>query len=341
MAELPRHPAEDLMGRPLLAFLCLLIVAAPLTRAGAVDLVGTWHVLVHYKDSSTAHPERERWEDRVWVFGREESLLRWTDYPIVVFADQTGRFEELGTNRASRVLHFWEPNAAQLAQIHQGLEINPLGSRSKTLRGSDDEGWSSGKKGGYQSARFITYQETWRITGVPDRPSFVRDDVLGSVATESVTGRTVWEGETVESGGDVVRGRFERDGTRVGTFRMMRCGAVSTVKGSGKSQAERIYDLFFGEMASQLYGGELPGGGSEQELRQAIEDRTFSDDDRRALRVRFEEKIAEFYQNQGNDPREFRPQIQSLARKMVALFVDEGKSIEEIQRMLTDGRLRP
>jgi hypothetical protein len=85
----------------------------------------------------------------------------------------------------------------------------------------------------------------------------------------------------------------------------------------------------------------MPGAASERDLRQAIEDGTFGDDDRRALRVEFEEKITELYENQGNDPREFRPQIQSLARKMVSLFVDEGKSIEEIQRMLADGSLRP
>jgi hypothetical protein len=329
------------MGRLLLGVLALVVGATPATRAEAVDLIGTWHVLVHYKDSVTEHPERERWEDRIWVFEQEGSRLRWTGYPIVVFGDQTGRFEQLGTNRASRVLHFWEPNDAQLAQIQQGLEINPRGSRSKTLRGSDVEGWSSGKKSGYQSARFITFQEIWQITGMPDRPTFIRDDVLGSAATENVEGRTIWEGEFVESGGDVIRGRYDRDGTRIGTFRMMRSGAVSTVKGSGKSQGERVYDLFFGEMAAQLFGGEMPGAASERDLRQAIEDGTFGDDDRRALRVEFEEKITELYENQGNDPREFRPQIQSLARKMVSLFVDEGKSIEEIQRMLADGSLRP
>ena len=132
------------MGRLLLGVLALVVAAAPLTRAEAVDLIGTWHVLVHYKDSAAEHPERERWEDRIWVFEKEGSRLRWTDYPIVVFSDQTGRFEQLGGNRASRVLHFWEPNAAQLAQIRGGLEINPRGSRSKTLRGAHAEGWNSG-----------------------------------------------------------------------------------------------------------------------------------------------------------------------------------------------------
>ena len=330
------------MGKLLLGFLALVVAITPVAPAEAVDLVGTWHVLAHYKDSVTEHPERERWEDRIWVFEPEGSRLRWTDYPIVVFSDQTGRFEQLGTNRASRVLRFWEPNAAQLAQIQQGLEINPRGSRSKALRGSDAEGWSSGKKkSGYQSARFITFQEIWQVTGLPDRPVFIRDDVLGSAAAENVEGRTTWEGESVESGGDVIRGRYDRDGTRIGTFRMMRSGQVSTVKGSGKSQSERARDVLTQAYASQLFAGELPGGASEADLRKLIEAGGFTDDDRRDLRTGFERSITESFQGQGNDPRELRPQIQSLARKMVALFVDEGKSIEEIQQMLADGSLRP
>jgi hypothetical protein len=330
------------MARLLLGVLALLVVTTAVTPAEAIDLIGTWHVLIHYKDSVTENPERERWEDRVWVFEQEGSRLRWTDYPIVVFGDQTGRFEHLGGNRASRALHFWEPNAAQLAQIQEGLEINSRGSRSKTLRGSDAAGWSSGKKkSGYQSARFITFQEIWQITGMPDRPTFIRDDVLGSAATEDVEGRTTWEGETVEPGGDVIRGRYDRDGTRIGTFRITRSGEVSTVKGSGKSQSERAAGALIGAYASQLFAGELPGGASETDLRKAIEAGEFTDDDRRDLRSEFERSITESYRSQGNDPRRFRPQIQSLARKMVDLFVDEGKSIEEIGQMLADGSLRP
>ena len=62
-------------------WLMVLVVSAamlPAARAEAVDLIGTWHVLVHYKDSATDHPERERWVDRVWKFEREGSRLAWT-----------------------------------------------------------------------------------------------------------------------------------------------------------------------------------------------------------------------------------------------------------------------
>jgi hypothetical protein len=176
---------------------------------------------------------------------------------------------------------------------------------------------------------------------MPDRPTFIRDDVLGSVATEDVEGRTIWEGESVESNGDVIRGRYDRDGTRIGTFRLQRSGEVSVVKGSGKSQNERARDALARAYASQIFAGELPGGASEADIRRAIDAGEFTDEDRSELRREFERSITASFQGQGNDPRQFRPQIQSLARKMVALFVDEGKSIEEIQRMLADGSLRP
>ena len=178
------------MARLLLGVVALLVVASPAASAEAVDLIGTWHVLVHYKDSVTDNPERERWEDRIWVFEPEGSRLRWTDYPIVVFSDQTGRFEQLGGNRASRALHFWEPNAGQLAQIHEGLEINPRGSKSKTLRRSDTEGWSSGSPSRGIFGHKLTYTETWRLEDPTGLPVFSIEESLGGLRAESLDGLT-------------------------------------------------------------------------------------------------------------------------------------------------------
>ena len=64
-----------------------------------VDLIGTWHVLVHYTDANSNDPEQLRWDDRIWSFERTGSRLRWDEAPIVVFGDNSGRFEHLGTNR--------------------------------------------------------------------------------------------------------------------------------------------------------------------------------------------------------------------------------------------------
>ena len=54
-----------------------------------VTFLGAWHVLVHYEDAASSGAERERWDDRAWVFEREGDRLRWTEYPVVVFDDET------------------------------------------------------------------------------------------------------------------------------------------------------------------------------------------------------------------------------------------------------------
>jgi hypothetical protein len=325
------------MTRALAALAALLALPVP---AAALDLAGTWHVLVHYKDSQSTHPERERWEDRVWVFATQGDRLEWTDYPIVVFADESGRFERLGGNRASRVLAHWEPSPAQLAQIREGLEINPRGSKTKTLRQTPGGWTSSTGRPGYQSARFITYQETWTVEGLPDAPVFTFDDVLGSASAESFEGRTRYETTAVEEGGALLRGDYERDGAREGTFRMMRSGAVSTVKGSGKTQGERALEAGASQLGlDRLFAG--PRVGAESALREKIEAGEFTAQDREELSKTFEATLEEFVEGTGNDARALRPKLKRLADEMTRLFVEENKSTEDLRGMLQRGELRP
>ncbi|MDH3213271.1 MAG: hypothetical protein OEM05_12370 [Myxococcales bacterium] len=231
--------AALISARLWLAALAVLFGAVPSGAEPSVDLVGTWHVLVHYRDDHTVRPEQERWEDKVWVFERSGSRLRWTEYPIVVFSDETGRFERRETGQYARVLHAWEPNAKQLADIRRGLEYNTRGSKAKTLRGSDVKGWASQKRAGAASASVITYTETWLIDGMPTRPVFTRLDVMGSARTENVEGVTKYVTVEVGAGGDVLRGTFERDGSRHGTFRMLRAGVVTMVKDRTQSERQR------------------------------------------------------------------------------------------------------
>jgi len=219
----------------------------------AVDLIGAWHVLIHYTDDHTHAPDQLRWDEKVWVFERSGSRLRWTEYPIVVFDDQTGRFETLGGNRRSRVLGGWEPNEAQLAQIRAGLAVNDRGSKSKTLRKHGEDGWRSSTRPTAASASIVTYVENWSIEGTAGRPIFRREDILGSGRTESLEGVTEYATAEVASGGNVLRGTFERDGSRHGTFRMTRSGPPQAVKGRAKpklpspEEGERLLD-----------GGETP-----------------------------------------------------------------------------------
>jgi hypothetical protein len=233
MAILSRHRALYLIA------LAAAVLSPGASAGEAVDLVGTWHVLVHYRDDHSAHPEQDRWEDKLWVFERSGSRLRWIEYPLVVFADDTGRFERRATGQYARVLHAWEPNEKQLAEIEGGLQYNTRGSKAKTLRGSDAKGWASQRRSQAASASVITYTENWSIDGLPERPVFTRTDIMGSARTENVEGVTQYTTLEVAAGGDVLRGTYERDGVRRGTFRMMRAGAVTVVKDRTQSERQR------------------------------------------------------------------------------------------------------
>jgi hypothetical protein len=193
----------------------------------AVDLLGTWYVLVHFRDESTANPEADRWEDRIWVFARKGSRLLWTEYPIVIFADESGRFVDLSGGRRQRVLEAWEPNEAQLAEIRAGLEINARGAGSKTLRGSADRGYRSAGAMNQQSTSVIGYSETWSIEEPASLPVFGRRDSLGSGRTESMEGYTEYATTRVEQEGGLLAGGYRRDGARSGSFRMLRSGGIS------------------------------------------------------------------------------------------------------------------
>jgi hypothetical protein len=326
------------MRRALLA-LCLAAALPCAARALTADeLVGAWHVLVHYQDSQTGNPDAKRWEDRIWVFEKQGEQLRWSDYPIVVFEDEEGRFERLGTNRQSRILDHWEPNAAQRAQIEAGLAINSRGSRSKTLRGSDAKGWSSaGRGGGYQSARIITYEETWTLDGLPDAPRFVRNDSMGSAGSEEIEGRTLYETTSIEEGGRVLRGKFDRDGTRIGTFRMMRTGSVRSVDDGGGSAPGR--QLKRAELVAMLAPGlvKLPGERSEAEWREAV---TGPDakQERLALRAALEEGLRTQVLTE-EDIRTHNVLLSNLAVELERLFVEEKKSLADLRKMMLEGEV--
>lgn len=225
MALLPRRDA-----RPLRAALCAVLSLLPASVARAVDLVGTWHVLVHYTDSNTSHPDQPRWFDRVWVFERQGSRLEWTEFPIAVFSDESGRFERRSSGQYARVLGAWEPNEAQLQNIRSGLRVNTRGSRKKSLRGSDAQGWHTVTRPQVASASVITYQENWGVGGLPDHPTFEQIDQMGSLRAENMEGVTRYTTTQIDVQGDLLTGSFDRDGTRRGTFRMMRSGGVGALE---------------------------------------------------------------------------------------------------------------
>jgi murein DD-endopeptidase MepM/ murein hydrolase activator NlpD len=223
--------------RRIAAVFAIGILCGVAREARAFDLEGNWYVLVHYKDADTNKPDQWRWEDRVWKFERKGDRLEWTDYPIVVFEDETGRFEKLSGNRASRVLAAWEPSPMQLQDIKNGLQTNPRGVKTKTLRSvSNGTGWTSGEGSASTSEMVVAYNETWSIEGLPARPTFTRVDSMGAAGAESMEGRTRYAVEADK--GDELTGSFDRDGTRKGTFEMFRSGETEGLKTASKSESD-------------------------------------------------------------------------------------------------------
>ncbi|MCH2169896.1 hypothetical protein MK489_03855 [Myxococcota bacterium] len=204
---------------------------------GQVDIEGTWYVIVHYLDDNSPNPEQERWEDKIWVLERSGSRLKWREYPIVVFDDEEGRFERRGTGQYARVLHFWEPNESQRADIRDGLQVNDRGSKTKTLRGSDSKGWATRHRARPSSASVVSYTEHWSIDNLPSEPTFTRRDIMGSGRSDSLEGVTRYTTTEVMPSGNRLRGSFVRDGTRRGTFRMMRAGPLQALS-SKKTQRD-------------------------------------------------------------------------------------------------------
>jgi hypothetical protein len=208
------------------------------------DLEGTWYLLVHYQDELTAHPESTRWLDRAWTLSIKGSRLGWTDFPIVVVEDSRGRFEALGTNTAARVVGPWLPNESQMAEIMGGPRVNSRGSRTKSLRGSDTKGWKSVGRQNMNSTSSFGYVQTWIIDRSAEVPVFEILESIGNDMTENEEGKTTYSETTWSRPGEEIRGIFARDGTRRGTFRMIRTPPIRSLlsEGDGKTPNDRVRD---------------------------------------------------------------------------------------------------
>lgn len=306
--------------------------------AHAVELEGSWYVLSHYQDSETNKPDAWRWDDRLWRFTRKGDRLEWTEWAMVSFQSEAGRFEALSGNRAARVVAAWEPNAAQLADIRDGLAVTSRGSKTKTLRaGADGASWSSGEGAAADSASVITYTETWTIQGLPALPVFQRDDSMGSAQTETMEGRTRWATESVSADGDELTGRFERDGTRIGRFRLIRSADPSK---AGEQDLEERQRKALRQQAVQS------GLVSPEEVQALIGTQVkltpdAHSDDRSASRVAIRQNIEDAIRAQGEDPRVHAGAVDALARKIERLLFDEGKSLADVQQQIASGELTP
>lgn len=320
--------------RQTLAQLVVVFLVASLAREAhaRVDLLGTWHVLVHYTDAESEDPLAERWYDRVWKFEMKGRSLLWTEYSIVIFASEEGRFETIGVSTPSRVLGYWEPNERQAKNIRTGLEIVDRNSRSKTLRGSFERGFRSGGSLRSTSASVIEYRELWSIEDPTGKPVFGRDDVLGSARTEAMEGRTRYETREVDSGGNVLSGHFERDAVMRGSFRMTRAGESRLHVGEEVDRKADPEDV--------LLGFAVDRGPLADELESLLDlpDRAQQRERVRELvRALLEEDLLQ----RGQDPRVQTPRVLRLTDKIEVVLIEDGASLDELEGMLRRGELRP
>lgn len=325
MAQLSGRLAHDLSGgtvgwRPLLRrralrasglALAVLLTGAP--AAQAADLLGTWHVLVHYRDASSGAPELQRWIDRIWVFERKGSKLYWTEYPIVVFSSDAGRFERIRSGQFARVLGAWEPDEDQLANVEEGLEVNGRGSKKKSLRGSDAAGWRTTARAQAASASIITFQENWSVEDYSGLPVFEQRDVMESARTETLEGVTRYETRTVDPGGNVLVGGYQRDGTREGTFTMRRSGAVGRLEERSQREIQQAaFERSLGAVAREEAAKGVDRIVEETGLQVTAEQR--------------EELVREAVQlvELGRSPGEVSDALQATMRRKMFAWVPEG-----------------
>ncbi len=183
--------------------------------------VGTWHVLVHYRVADGPHPDRWKWDDRVWVIEPSGEGFEWVEHAIVNFGDQTGRFENLGTPRARRLIGAWEPNALQHREIAEGLTVSSRGMRRKHLERVGPGHWRSAPDENPigRSASGIGYHEVWSIQEEDGRVAFSIDSrfAVSAASDDESGGMTTYVAN--EMGTSRFQGRYVGANQRMGLFR--------------------------------------------------------------------------------------------------------------------------
>lgn len=326
----PRRSAAQL-GCRLLAHLAralLLAGAAALPApARAVDLAGTWYVLVHYRDADGPDPGAQHWSDAVWRFEQPgEARLDWSWYPSVLFDEQEGRFAMVDRQRLARVEHAWEPSPAQRREIAEGLRVQPRGAVTKSLRRRGD-GFRSLGAARTASTSVIGYAETWRIESPDARPVFVRSAAMGSARTARLEGATRFEVETISEDGDELRGRYRRDESQRGTFRMWRAGPVRSLEADPREAPP--------EPSARFLAGRLLGPRHHVAALEALAAR--GDDE--ALRAEVRRRIELAMRDAGESPERHARFRDRLVDEVSRRLASEPASVERLEALWSQGRL--
>jgi hypothetical protein len=208
-----------------------------------LELGGAWHLLVHYRESPSDPSEpferadelprdgggEEQWEDRIWRFEATGTRLRWTDYAVAIFANTTGRFQEIA-GRTALTRQFWRPDAQQLEEIAAGLRTRSDQARTKTLRAGTGASYRSGGGLRVQSTSVIGYQEDWEIEALDGLPIFTQTASMSSGRSDDLEGRTQYRVSEIRDDGRLLIGDYGRDDRRRGRFELRRTGRLELVE---------------------------------------------------------------------------------------------------------------
>jgi hypothetical protein len=165
---------------------------------------------------------------------------------------------------------------------------------------------------------------------------FSRADSMGGGSAEELAGHTEYRSETAAAGGDELRGSFERDGTRIGNFRMIRSGDVSDVGSHSQSDRQRKV-MMENAMRSGLVDSQEVHAAIARQI-QLVADPSQG---REQVHAAVRKSVEDAYRKQDADPRNFSPQVESLTSKIEAQLLDQGKSVAAVQQMLAEGEIAP
>lgn len=191
----------------------------------SVDLSGDWYVLLRFKDSKSEDKSIVKFKDFAWTIEQTANTLTWEYYPYVVFDDDTENYRKHAwTNHL-----YWEPSEDQWAALKASLPVSSRAMTRKRMKGSVEEGYRSLPpltSGGFNT---MTYSKEWEVTWAPEKVRIlIIDSLSGAGGLEGMDEATLYE-VTERPGEGELRGTY-KEGTKSGTFRMVRCAERQIVK---------------------------------------------------------------------------------------------------------------
>jgi len=190
-----------------------------------IDLSGDWYVLIHYKDKRSTDKSITKFKDFAWSVKQSEGRIEWKRYPYVLFTEGV----EVVRRHAMTEHLPWEPDELTWQSVKKSVGVSSRAMGKKRLVGSVEKGFKSRSSAGGAGANVMTFSRDWDVTfersGIQIR---VVDSLSGGAGLAGMDETTVFEIDHAVAPGEL-RGKW-REGTRNGTFRMVRSRGLKVLK---------------------------------------------------------------------------------------------------------------